>query len=175
MLICLTLSLHLVYIGSAIYTSGIESLMMRFGVIQVVATLGLSLFILGYGIGPMFLAPLQDVVSIGRNPIYIGGLFLFVLFQIPVIFAPNIGTVLVFRFFAGFVGSPALATGGTSMTELFPMHIWPYAIGIWSIGAVCGPVFGPVIGGFAAQANGWRWPIYEVSPTPPALKLDPPC
>jgi len=151
-----------VYIGSAIFTSGEESIMTYFGVIQVVATLGLSLFILGYGIGPMFLAPLQDVVSIGRNPIYVGGLFLFVLFQVPVIFAPNIGTILVFRFFAGFVGSPALATGGTSMTELFPMHVWPYAIGIWSIGAVCGPVFGPVIGGFAAQANGWRWPIYEL-------------
>ena len=151
-----------VYIGSAIYTSSIESIMQEFGVIQVVATLGLSLFILGYSIGPIFLGPLQDAVAIGRTPIYIGGLFLYVLFQMPVLLAPNIGTILVFRFFAGFVGSPALSTGGTSMTELFPMHVWAYAIGFWAIGAVCGPVLGPVIGGFAAQANGWRWPIYEL-------------
>lgn len=63
----------------------------------------------------MFLAPLQEMPLIGRTPIYIIGLFLFVVFQVPPIFAKNIGTILTFRFFAGFVGSPALATGGASV------------------------------------------------------------
>ena len=89
--------------------------MATFGVSQVVATLGLTLFVLAYGIGPMFLAPIQEMPYFGRNPIYIAGLFLFVLFQVPVIFAPNFATILVFRFLAGFVGSPALATGGASL------------------------------------------------------------
>lgn len=72
----------------------------------------------------MILAPIQDMPLVGRNPVYIIGLFLFVLFQVPVIFAKNIGTILVFRFFAGFVGSPALATGGASMTGKFePLSI----------------------------------------------------
>lgn len=35
-------------------------------------------------------------------------------------------------------------------------------MGIWGISAVCGPVLGPLIGGFAAQANGWKWPIWEL-------------
>lgn len=63
----------------------------------------------------MFLAPIQEMPKFGRNPVYIFGLFLFVLFQVPVIFAKKFGTILVFRFLAGFVGSPALATGGASM------------------------------------------------------------
>lgn len=42
-----------IYIGSAIYSSGIEDIMMQFGISQVVATLGLSLYVLGYGLGPM--------------------------------------------------------------------------------------------------------------------------
>lgn len=29
--------------------------------------------------------------------------------------------------------------------------------------AVAGPVLGPIIGGFAAAANGWRWPIWELA------------
>ncbi|KAI5481913.1 MFS transporter, DHA1 family, multidrug resistance protein [Pseudohyphozyma bogoriensis] len=149
-----------VYIGSAIYTSAIPSLMADFGVSQTKATWGLTLFVLAYGIGPMFLAPIQEMAAFGRNPAYIGGLFLFVLFQVPAIFAKNISTILAFRFLAGFVGSPALATGGASMGDIFPPMAMPYAIGTWAIGAVCGPVLGPAIGGFAAQANGWRWPFY---------------
>ena len=40
-----------------------------------------------------------------------------------------------------------------------------YALGIWSCGAVCGPHFGPLLGGFAFQANGWQWPLwYALSP-----------
>ncbi|KAM0788496.1 hypothetical protein ACM66B_001628 [Microbotryomycetes sp. NB124-2] len=151
-----------VYVGSAIYTSAIPSVMADFGVSQVVATLGLSMFVFAYGFGPMLLAPMQEMPTIGRNPPYIIGLFLFVIFQIPIVLAPHISVILVFRFLSGFVGSPALATGGASMSDIFPPSALPAAIGIWSMGAVTGPILGPVVGGFAAQANGWRWPNLEL-------------
>jgi hypothetical protein len=38
-----------VYIGSSIYSAGTESVMATFGVSQVAATLGLTLFVAGYG------------------------------------------------------------------------------------------------------------------------------
>lgn len=85
--------------------------MVSFGISQTRATLGLTLYVLAYGMGPMFLAPLQDMASIGRNPVYIGGLAAFLLFNTAIIEAPNSSTVLAFRFLSGFVGSPALATG----------------------------------------------------------------
>jgi len=31
------------------------------------------------------------------------------------------------------------------------------------MGAVAGPVLGPVVGGFAAAAENWRWPIWELA------------
>ncbi|KAK0448140.1 major facilitator superfamily domain-containing protein [Armillaria borealis] len=151
-----------VYIGSAIYTPSIPGLMTGFNVSQTTATLSLSLYILAYGIGPMFLAPLQELPGIGRNPVYMVTLFLFVVFQVPVTVARNMSTVLAFRFLTGFVSSPALATGGASMADIYPMHQFAYVLGIWALGAVAGPITGPVIGGFAAQANGWRWPQYEL-------------
>lgn len=40
-----------IYIGSAIYTPGIEGVSEQFGVSRVAATLGLTLFVLGYGLG----------------------------------------------------------------------------------------------------------------------------
>lgn len=42
-----------IYIGSAIYTSSIPYIIEEFHVSNVVATLGLSLFIEGYAIGPL--------------------------------------------------------------------------------------------------------------------------
>jgi DHA1 family multidrug resistance protein-like MFS transporter len=66
---------------------------------------------MAYGIGPMFLAPLQEMPSLGRNPVYIGDLAVFVLFNVPVIKASIFFMILAFRFLTGLVGSPALATG----------------------------------------------------------------
>lgn len=37
-----------------------------------------------------------------------------------------------------------------------------YSVGIWGISAVSGPVLGPLIGGFAAQAEDWSWTIWEL-------------
>ena len=44
-----------VYIGSAIYTAGLEGVMHQFGVSDVAALLGLTMFVLGYALGPMVL------------------------------------------------------------------------------------------------------------------------
>ncbi|KAJ7833122.1 putative caffeine resistance protein [Mycena olivaceomarginata] len=151
-----------IYIGSAIYTSSIPGLMAEFNVSLVTATLGLTLYVLAYGIGPMFLSPLQELPILGRNPVYMATLFLFVIFQIPIVTAKNMSTVLAMRFMTGFFGSPALATGGASMADIFPQSQFAYVLGIWALGAVAGPITGPVIGGFAAQAKGWRWPMMEL-------------
>lgn len=96
----------------------------------------------------MFLTPLQELPLLGRNPVYIYGLAIFVLFNAPIVLAKSFGTILAFRFLTGFVGSPALATGGASVGDVFSPSQMPYVIGIWCLGAVAGPITGPIIGGF---------------------------
>ncbi|KAG8533467.1 uncharacterized protein KY384_002250 [Bacidia gigantensis] len=151
-----------VYIGSAIYTAGTESVVKTFGVSEVAATLGLTLFVAGYGLGPMIWAPMSEIPQFGRNPIYIGTLAVFVILQVPTALAVNFGMLLAFRFITGFIGSPVLATGGASMGDMYTPKKRAYAIGIWGISAVCGPVLGPLIGGFAVQAEDWTWTIWEL-------------
>ncbi|CCF36150.1 hypothetical protein CH063_07784 [Colletotrichum higginsianum] len=46
-----------IYIGSAIYTAGLTDVMKVFGVSQVAALLGLTLFVAGYGLGPVCFFP----------------------------------------------------------------------------------------------------------------------
>ncbi|KXH28995.1 multidrug resistance protein [Colletotrichum simmondsii] len=151
-----------VYVGSAIYSAGVLDVMQVFGVSQVAALLGLTLFVAGYGLGPMIWSPLSEIPQIGRNPIYISTLFLFVLLQIPTALAINFGMLLAFRLITGFIGSPVLATGGATLADIWSPKKRAYAIGIWGVAAVCSPTLAPAIGGFAAMAKGWTWPIWEL-------------
>lgn len=133
-----------------------------FGVSQVAATLGLSLFVAGYALGPMFWAPLSEIPQFGRNPVYILTLALFVVLQVPTALAVNFGMLLAFRFLTGFIGSPSLATGGASIGDMYTPAKRTYGLAVWGIGTVCGPTLGPLVGGFAVEAEGWQWAIWEL-------------
>ncbi|KAF3764107.1 benomyl/methotrexate resistance protein [Cryphonectria parasitica EP155] len=151
-----------VYIGSAIFSSSITDVETVFGVSQVAATLGLTLFVAGYAVGPMIWAPLSEIPQIGRNPVYIITLALFVVLQVPTALAVNFGMLLAFRFLTGFIGSPSLATGGASIGDMYTPAKRTYGLAVWGIGAVCGPTVGPLVGGFAVEAKGWNWAIWEL-------------
>ncbi|KAL0576637.1 hypothetical protein V5O48_005337 [Marasmius crinis-equi] len=151
-----------VYIGSAIFTSSFSGVMSRFGASETEAALGLTLYILAYGTGPMFLTPLQELPSLGRNPVYVYGLAIFLVLNVPIVEAKNISTLWAFRFLTGFIGSPTMATGGASIGDILDGPKLPYVIAVWGLVTAGGPILGPVVGGFAAQAKDWRWPIYEL-------------
>lgn len=89
-------------------------------------------------------------------------LVIFVLLQLPTVFSINFGMLLAFRFLTGFFGSPALATGGASIADMYRPKKQVYGLAVWGIGAVCGPVLGPLVGGFAVMAKGWTWTIWEL-------------
>ncbi|KAL8941806.1 MAG: hypothetical protein Q9216_002044 [Gyalolechia sp. 2 TL-2023] len=151
-----------IYIGSAIYTAGLPSIQAEFDISAVEALLGLTLFVIGYALGPMVWAPMSEIPYIGRNPVYIGTLFAFVLLQLPVIYASNTSMLFAFRFITGLVGSPVLATGGATIADMYEPKKQAYGIGVWGIAAVVGPAMGPLVGGFAAEAHGWTWTIWEL-------------
>ncbi|KAJ9606506.1 hypothetical protein H2200_009467 [Cladophialophora chaetospira] len=148
------------YIASSIYVPGEASIMQDFKVGETVATLGLSLFTVGYGLGPMLWSPMSEMPRVGRNDIYFFAFLAFVLLQLPTGFAVNMPMFLIFRFLTGFLGSPALATGGGTLADMYaPAHL-AYGICIWGSFGILGPVNGPILGGFVAQAKDWRWTIW---------------
>lgn len=151
-----------IYIGSSIYTPGVKGIMEQSHVGQVTVVLGLILFVIGYGIGPMFLAGLAEAPPIGRTPVYVFSVVAFTLFNLGVYWAKNIGMLLAFRFITGFVASPVIATGGASLADIWSPITRMYAIGIWGLFAVLGPVPGPVVGTWAAEFRTWRWTILEL-------------
>ena len=110
----------------------------------------------------MVWSPLSELPAIGRSPTYVLTLFVFVFFEFAVIYATNFGMLLAFRFLTGFIGSPALATGAASMGDIWNPRMRDYMIIIWGAFAISAPVLGPLVGGFAAQAEGWKWTIWQL-------------
>ena len=151
-----------VYCSSAIYTPGVEGVIEEFGVTPEVASLPLSLYVLAYGLGPLAFAPLSEVPIVGRNPVYITTMCLFVLVSIGPPLVHSYAGLLVLRFLQGFFGSPCLGNGGATMQDIYSLLYLPYAITIWVSAAYCGPALGPLLSGFATMAKGWRWTFWEV-------------
>jgi DHA1 family multidrug resistance protein-like MFS transporter len=56
--------------------------------------------------------------------------------QIPTALSVNFGMLLAFRFLTGFFGSPALATGGATIADMYRPQKQAYGLAIWGIGAV---------------------------------------
>lgn len=118
-----------VYMGSSIVSPGIPLIAEQFNVGHVAATLALTLFVLGYAIGPMIgLCSASEIPQIGRCLPYVVTLFFFVILQIPTALVDNIAGLMILRFLAGLVGSPPLATGGASVGDVFPQEKAPLAL-----------------------------------------------
>jgi DHA1 family multidrug resistance protein-like MFS transporter len=108
----------------------------------------------------MLWSPMSEIPKLGRGGIYFWTLLAFTLLQLPTGFAVNMPMFLVFRWITGFIGSPSLATGGATIGDIYDPARAAYGICIWASFGVCGPVFGPLLGGFAAPAKGWHWTIW---------------
>ena len=152
-----------VYLGSSIVVPGIPELSEEFHISPTVASLSISLFVWGYGIGPMLLSPLTEIARIGRNWPYVISIGLFVIMQIPTALCNNVAGFMILRFIAGFLGSPVLATGGATMADIWNLDGgFMNGIAFWSYAACAGPGMGPLLSGFAVQEKGWHWIVWPL-------------
>jgi len=141
--------------ASSAYVGGIPSLMAEFHCSAEVATLGLSLFVLGFAIGPLLWAPLSEIY--GRQLLFIGTYALLTIFNAGTAGSQNIQTLIILRFFAGVFGSSPLTNAGGVIADMFLPNQRGLAMSVFSAAPFLGPTLGPVIGGFLGQAEGWRW------------------
>ena len=146
---CLTFS-------SSIFSTATQVTAKKFGVSDEVMTLGTSLFVLGFAVGPIIWGPLSELY--GRKPPLFFGFFVFTIFQIPVAVAQNVETIMLCRFFAGMFGSAPLAIIGGTLADFWGPVERGFALGLFSGATFIGPVAGPIGGGFITQSYlGWRW------------------
>ncbi len=96
--------------ASSILAPGISELDDEFGSLsEVMGAMTVSIYLLGYVIGPLFLAPLSEIY--GRRVVLAAANIFFCVCQIGCALAPTVQALIVFRFFSGIGGSGCLVSG----------------------------------------------------------------
>lgn len=136
-------------------SSGATQIAEEFGVSSEVTTLCLSMYVLGFAIGPVLLAPLSEYF--GRQPVYIISWFILFIFQLPVALAPNIGTIIVCRLIGGFAGGAPLTNTGGTISDVWARNESGGAMAVYGLSSTFGPPMALVISGYIGLNLGWRW------------------
>jgi predicted MFS family arabinose efflux permease len=135
-----SLSTFAVTFASSVYVYGIKDVMQRFSVSSEVATLGLSLFVLGFALGPLIWAPLSEVY--GRRSIVVVSYMAYTAFSVAAACAPNITALLVLRFFASAFGSSSMTNTGGIIADMFSKAERGLATGLFATAPFLGPALG---------------------------------
>lgn len=141
--------------ASSAYSGDLSSIRRYFEVSEEAATLGLSLYVLGFAIGPLLWAPLSE--AFGRRIMFLLTFSLFTIFNVAAAISANFASLIVFRALAGIFGSAPLTNSGGVVADLYSAETRGLAAVFYSCATFLGPVLGPVAGGFLGETVGWRW------------------
>lgn len=143
---------------SSIYSAAISTVAHEFSVSREVSTLGLSLYVLGFAMGPVVWAPFSELK--GRRLPLLLSMFGFTIFQFAVATAENLQTIMLCRFFGGFFGACPLAVVAAVLADIYDNRVRGLAIVVFAMTVFTGPLIASTVGGFIVQSLGWRWTEY---------------
>lgn len=141
------------YSGSSL-PSGNASMVAELRCSNELAAMAFAAFPLGFGIGPLVLAPLSEVY--GRWWVYVMSCAFYCIFLIPISRAENIATVIVCRLLAGTAGSTGSTLVGGSIADLFDSSQRGAPMSLFSLAAFFGTGLAPLVSGFVEDGWGWR-------------------
>lgn len=146
--------------ASSAYSSGTQQIAQHFHVGEEVATLGTTLFLFGFGIGPLLWAPLSEVY--GRRVAVLTPMFVAVCFSFGSATAKDFQTLMLTRFFGAFFASAPVTNTGGVLGDLYTPAWRGIAMAGYAMAVVGGPVLGPIVSAAVTmQASlGWRWTEY---------------
>lgn len=105
---------------------------------STVVSLTVSLYLAGFAVGPMFIAPLSELY--GRLVIYHTCNVIYIAFIIGCALAKKTAMFLAFRLLAGIAASGPLTVGGGTVADVVPPAQRGKAMSLF----VTGPLLGPV-------------------------------
>ncbi|KAG2142857.1 major facilitator superfamily domain-containing protein [Suillus bovinus] len=139
------------------YNMGFSSMTRDLDCTLFQATLGFSMYILGFALVPLVTSSFSE--EFGRLPFYIVSSFMVVLTEVMTALAPNIQTVIVARAIGGCFGSTATTLVAGTIADIWLPHQRGLPMSFYTLAALSSAGLGPMVAGWieANPSLQWRW------------------
>src|SRR6202051_5055506 len=74
--------------------------------------------------------------------------------------AQSLGQIVLFRLLQGMFSAALVPLSQATLLDIYPHERRGFAIAIWGMGVMLGPIMGPTLGGWLTETYNWRWVFY---------------
>src|SRR3954447_13462503 len=96
----------------------------------------------------------------GRKPLYVVCILGFTVTSMLCGAAQSLGQIVVFRVLQGMFGAALVPLSQATLLDIYPPERRGFAMAIWGVGVMLGPIMGPTLGGWLTEHYSWRWVFY---------------
>ena len=140
-------------LSQSIFLPSLAHMAEHFGTSYSVMQLAVSGYLLTTSVLQVMLGSVADML--GRRPVMIGALVVFVLASLGTLFAPNVGVFLALRMLQG-VSVAGIVLSRAVVRDTVGQDEAASKIGYITMGMALIPMLGPMIGGALDEAFGWQ-------------------
>lgn len=118
--------------------------------------------ITSYIVASAIMTPLSGALTapFGRKTVYICSLACFAITSGLCGLATDLSQMVVFRTLQGISGAAIMPLSQSIIFDMYEQKDYNRAYGLFVVGALGGPVIGPVVGGFLTEFTNWRWAFF---------------
>ena len=115
-----------------------------------------------YIIAAAIMTPLSGWLSIkvGRKLTFLVSIAGFTLASMACGLANSLAEIVIFRLLQGLCGAALIPLSQAVVLDIYPPSQVGQVMAIWGAGAILGPIFGPVLGGWLTDNYSWRWVFF---------------
>lgn len=136
------------------FLPGLPELKNDFNTTTANAQLTLSLFMIGLGLGNLFVGPISD--SIGRKKPLIIAMIIFALASLGIVFVNNIWIMVFLRFVQGFTGGAGAVISRAIASDMYNGNELTKFLALLMLVNGVAPVIAPALGGVILSFAVWR-------------------
>ncbi|HEY4320433.1 MAG TPA: DHA2 family efflux MFS transporter permease subunit [Gemmatimonadales bacterium] len=144
--------------------AALDSSIVNVALPQMSGTLGVTIeevtwVITGYILANVIIMPITALLSarFGRRNFYIASVVLFTAASMACGFSRTLPVIVFFRILQGVGGGVLMTVSQAVLRESFPKREQGIAMGVYGLGVVLAPAFGPTLGGWLTDNYSWPW------------------
>ena len=104
------------------------------------------------------------VARFGEKRVMVWSIGMFTVSTLACGMSQSLDTLVIWRIIQGGSGAPVVPLSQTILLNTFPRRQHQVVLGLFGMAVAVAPVFGPILGGYLAEAYSWRWAFYMLVP-----------